>query len=76
MNCDVENLKPALKKAFIRGFNIEIQNDKVELEVFRADFLNAPLQIKSATYDLRLRKKYFDTEGYYLNYALHFNINH
>lgn len=70
MNCDVENLKPALKKAFIGGFNIEIQNDKVELEVFRADFLNAPIQIKNENSSLKLHKRYCNDGSYYLSYRL------
>jgi len=68
---DFEYLKQSLKKEFVGGFNLDINKKDVEVEVFRTDFLNAPLRIKNALFDLQLKKRYFDADGFYLNYALY-----
>ena len=72
MNFDTENLKQALKTSLIGGFNIIIRNNQIELEVFRTDFLNAPIQIKNENFNLELHKKYCNSGNFYLSYKLYF----
>jgi len=68
---DFDYLKQSLKNELVGGFNMELNNKEVEVEVFRADFLNPPLRIKNALFDLQLKRRYYDACGFFLNYAFY-----
>jgi len=71
MFTDRKTFSASLKNEFVGGFSIEFFNDKqVELEVFRTDFLNAPVQIKNNDFNLELQKKYCNAGSFYLIYKL------
>ena len=63
-------LKQNLRKTFIGGFNLDILNNQIELEVFRTEYLNAPQSIKTDLFELQLYKKFIIKNDFYLIYSL------